>query len=278
MPMTTYHGNPTMHSDAVYRSWQLSQAIRGSAPLIHNITNLVVQNDTADAVAALGATQVTLHIPDEAAEAAGLAAALAVNTGTPDPDWVRGARAALDAAAARGTPWVLDPVAVGFTRYRSDIVREFLERGPVVVKANASEILVLAGETQSGRAADSIHGVAEASDAASELARRLHCTVVVSGSEDLITDGKRRVHIANGHPLLGQMIGSGCMLTAVVGCYLAVADQPFEAAVAAVACFTIAGEIAAERAGGPGTLKPLLLDALHTLDENAVRQRLTIRA
>lgn len=264
------------YPDPAVRFWQVSQAIRRSAPLIHNITNLVVQNDTAAAISAVGATQVTLHHPEEARDAARASAALALNPGTLNDAWLCCAREALQVAAEDGKPWILDPVAAGLTRYRTDAARELLRLGPTVLKTNASELLVLAGQADAGRAADSIHSVDEASAAAMDLARRHGCVVVVTGAEDLLTDGEQVVRLGNGHAMMGRMIGSGCMLTSVIACFLAVSDPPFEAAQAAVACFTVAGEIAAENAGGPGTLKPLLVDALHALDGDELRRRLRI--
>lgn len=263
-------------NDTATRFWQLSSAIRRSAPLIHNITNLVMQNDTADAIAAVGGTQMTLHHEEEARDAAAIAGALAVNPGTPNAAWLRCADAAIEEASARGTPWVLDPVAAGLTGYRTDAMRSLLQRGPSVLKANASEVLALAGGA-AGRGADSLHSVDQAAQAADLLAERHDCVVVVSGEQDLVTDGQRHARITNGHALMGRMIGSGCMLASVMACFLAVTDSPFEAAQAAVAHFTVAGEIAAERAGGPGTLKPLFLDALFNLEQADLQQRLRIR-
>ncbi len=256
---------------------ELSEAIRQRAPLIHNITNLVMQNDTADAIAAVGATQITLHTVEESGDAARLCAALALNPGTLNGPWLECARTAIEVASAMRKPWVLDPVGVGLTRYRTDAARGLLEKRPTVLKANASEIMVLAATATSGRGADSIHEVEEARTAAQDLAHEHGCTVVVTGECDLITDGEREVRMSNGRPLMGKMIGSGCMLTSVIACYLAVAeDHAFAAAQAAVAHFTVAGEIAAEQAKGPGTLKPLLLDALFNLDAAQLKQRLRL--
>lgn len=253
--------------------WSLSDSIRSTAPLVQNITNLVVQNDTADAIAAVGATQVTLHTTEEARAAASVCAALALNLGTLNEEFLRCARLAVQTMDERGRGWVLDPVAAGMTPYRGDAAREFLKRGPSVLKANASEIIALAGGSRRGRGADSVDRVEDATDAAVTLARRHGCVVVVTGSTDLVTDGDRSMLLQNGHPMMGFMIGSGCMLTSIVGCYLAVADNLFEAAVAAVTRFNIAGEIAAGHATGPGTLKPLLIDALF----NTTREDITTR-
>ena len=247
------------------RFGQLAEAIRQSAPLVHNITNLVMQNDTADAVAAVGGTQITLHTVEEARGAAAICAALAINPGTLDEAWLQCARQALDVAGEHDKPWVLDPVAVGLTPYRTQAMRELLTRRPAVLKANASEILALAEIAAGGRGADSVHEVDEAGDAARRLAKQFGCVVVVTGEQDLITDGEHVVRIANGAPLMGRMIGSGCMLTSVIACYLAVSNDPFEAAQAAVAHFTIAGQLAAQHAAGPGTLKPHLIDELYNM-------------
>lgn len=262
--------------DTVSRIWQMAEAVRESAPLIHNMTNLVVQNDTADAIAAVGGTQITLHNPEEVRDIAGLCAAVAVNLGTLNSAFLDCARDAVAVAGDLGRPWVLDPVAAGLTDYRTKAALEFLALRPTLVKANASEILVLAGGAEGGHGADSIHPVQDAATAAKELALRYGAVIVVSGPEDMITDGRRTATVANGRPLMGRMIGSGCMLTSVAACFLGLGGVPFDAALAAVACFNVAGEIASEGAGGPGTLKPLLLDALDGLTRDSLLARVRI--
>ena len=259
--------------ESVSRIWQMAEAVRESAPLVHNLSNLVVQNDTADAIAAIGGTQVTLHNLEEARDIAGICAAVAVNLGTLNSAFLSAARDAVAVARELGRPWVLDPVAAGLTKYRTQAALEFLALRPTLVKANASEILVLAGSAEGGHGADSIHPVQDAAVAAKELAVRYGAVIVVSGPEDMITDGRRTAIVSNGRPLMGRMIGSGCMLTSVAACFLSLGGPPFDAALAAVACFNVAGEIASEQAGGPGTLKPLLLDALDGLTRESLRDR-----
>ena len=264
------------HPDIGVLTWRLADDIRQTAPLIHNITNLVVQNETAEAISAVGGTQITLHTEEEAAEAASACSAIAVNLGTLNTALLLCARTALGTAASLGRPWVLDPVAAGFTAYRTDAATEFLGLRPTVLKANASEVLSLAGGGEKGHGADSIHSVSHAAEAARRLAQRHGCVVAVTGPEDLVTDGERMATVANGRPLMGRMIGSGCMLTAVLGCFLSVAERPFEAALAALAYFDVAGELAADQAQGPGTFKPLLIDALYNLPESALHARLKV--
>ena len=103
------------------------------------------------------------------------------------------------------------------------------------------------------------------------LARAIRGTVVVTGATDLATDGERIVRIANGHPLMTRVTALGCALTAVTGAFAAVEKDTLRAAAAATAIFGLAGELAAAKAQGPGSLRVALMDALHSLDEATVR-------
>jgi len=264
------------HVDTIARISRLAETVRETAPLVHNMTNLVMQYDTAAVIAAVGGTQLTLHTIEEAADMAALSGAIAVNLGTLDNAFLRSVREALRVAGTSARPWVVDPVAAGLTAYRTRAAQEILNLGPTVIKGNASEILVLAGGPERGHGADSLHEVDDAATAGRTLAQRHGSIVVISGSEDMITDGEQIVRVANGRPIMGRMIGSGCMLTAVIGCFLAVSEDPFEAALAAVAFFNVAGEVAAESAGGPGSLKPLFIDALYELDRKALNERVRL--
>jgi len=254
----------------------LLDELRRTAPLVHNLTNNVVQNDTADAIAAIGATQATVHNVEEARELAAISGAVSINLGTPTALWTTAARAAVETAVANGIPWVLDPVAVGLLPYRTQLAEEFLGHGPSVIKGNASEILALAGENAKTHGADSVHGTEEALDAAQRLARQSGAIVAATGAVDIVTDGETTVRIENGHPMMPRVIGTGCMLTPLVAAFLAVAEAPLDAACAAIVCMGIAGEIAAEQAAGPGTMKPLLLDALFALDGDILAKRIRL--
>ncbi|KAB7623914.1 hydroxyethylthiazole kinase [Alkalilimnicola sp. S0819] len=258
------------------RIWSVHQRVGELAPLVQNLSNLVVQYDTAQAIAAVGGTQLTLLAREEAEAVAGIAQALVLNSGTLDSHWLEAAQRALDVAVARGTPWLLDPVAAGLTPFRDEQLRGLLQRGPQVIKGNASEILTLAGQARGGHGADSRHSVSQAMLAARSLARARNCVVVVSGPRDYLCDAERAVELANGQPLLGRMIGSGCMLGAVLGGYLAVEPDSLLACTAGVACFTVAGELACERASGPGSLKPQFFDALFQLRADDLAQRLKV--
>lgn len=250
--------------------------IRDRSPLVHNITNFVVMQSTANALLAIGASPVMAHALEEVEEMAGLAGALVLNIGTLSPEWVEAMRRAGRRATARGVPVVLDPVGAGATSYRTATARELLDTvAPAIVRGNASEIRALAGERQATKGVDST----DASEAAAPAARALATggrVVSVSGAVDLVTDGVTTIRIANGHPLLTRVTGMGCAATALTGAFAAVTPSSLAAAAHAMAVVGIAGEVAAEGAAGPGSFWPRWLDALASLDEVEIEQRLRV--
>jgi hydroxyethylthiazole kinase len=202
---------------------------------------------------------------DEPAEAEGFAAvasAVLVNVGTVNRRTAEAMRLAAASAARAGTPWVLDPVAVGGLAFRTELAVELLGSRPAVVRGNASEVMALAGAGSGGRGVDSTAKADDALDAAADLARRTGGVVAVSGEVDLVTDGSRTVRVGGGSVLLTRTTGAGCALGALVAAYLAVADDPLTGAVAAHAHVALAAEAAAAAGPGPGTFAPLWLDAL----------------
>ena len=253
--------------------------IRARHPLVHNITNYVVMNNTANALLALGASPAMVHANEEVAEFVALAQALVVNIGTLSPAWVTAMQTAARAAAARGTPWVLDPVGTGATTYRTKTAAALAGLHPACIRGNASEIMVLAGATgEKTRGVDSTRASADALASARQLALATGSVVAVTGATDYVTDGRQLLGLANGHPLMARVTGLGCTATALVGAALAVEQDRFAAAAAGLSFLAIAGEIAAERSPGPGSLQLHLLDALYQLDEAAIRRRLKIVA
>lgn len=248
-------------------------AVRRLQPLIHNITNLVVMNVTANALLAAGAAPVMAHSPDEVEEMVSLARALVLNIGTLTGDWVDTMIKAARRANALERPVVLDPVGAGATALRTRAAHRILEETAVaVVRGNASEIMALDQGTGTTRGVDSTRGVADAAASAGRLARRLGTVVAVTGATDLVTDGAREVRVANGHPLMGRITGSGCTATALIAAFLAVDPDPLSAAATALAFFGLAGERAGVDAAGPGSFQVALLDALYTLSPGAVQE------
>lgn len=262
--------------------WRDVAAVRERAPLVHNITNLVVMNFSANALLAAGASPVMAHAHEEVAEMAGIAQALVVNIGTLDPGSVDAMELGLRAAGARGIPCVLDPVGAGATRYRDASVERLLQAGaPTVIRGNASEILRVAGEAAVTRGVDSGADAGDAVHAALRLAARTGGAVCASGPVDHVVDAQRRwSRIANGDPWMGRITGVGCSASALIGAFCAVQPDAWRAATAAMALLGVAGELAAERAraagAGVGTMQALLLDALQLLDASEFTRRLRL--
>ena len=240
--------------------------LRERKPLVHQITNYVVMNETANATLALGALPVMAHAREEVEEMVRIAGALVLNIGTLSPPWVEAMLLAGRAANDAGVPVVLDPVGAGATSYRTETARRILDEVDVsVLRGNAGEVATLVGVDAEVRGVESISTGTDAGELAREAARRLGVVASVTGPVDHVSDGERVTQIANGDPLLGQVTGTGCMSTALTGCFLAVAE-PFDAAVAALVAFGAAGEDAAREAKGPGSFHVALYDALAALD------------
>ncbi|WP_222266637.1 hydroxyethylthiazole kinase [Modestobacter marinus] len=245
-------------------------ALRETAPLVHCLTNTVVQTITANALLAVGAAPAMVDEPAEAGEFAAVASAVLVNVGTVQQRTAEAMRIAARAAGDAGTPWVLDPVAVGGLTFRTELAAELAGLRPTVVRGNASEVLALAGAGKGGRGVDSTATPEDALEAAGELARRTGGVVAVSGPVDVVTDGTRVVRIGGGSALLTRTTGAGCALGALVAAYVAATGDPLTGTVAAHAHVALAAEIAADLADGPGTFPAQWLDALDALDDDAL--------
>jgi hydroxyethylthiazole kinase len=245
-------------------------ALRANKPLIHNITNFVVMNFTANALLAMGASPVMAHAPDEVEEMVGLAGALVLNIGTLTAEWVDSMLKAGKAAAARN---ILDPVGAGATALRTRSAGRIISVvRPQVVRGNASEVLSLRDASSKTKGVDTRHSVDDAAPSAPALARELHATLAITGPVDLVTDGTRLARVANGHPLMSRVTGTGCTATATVAAFLAVDPDPLRAAATALAYFGLAGEVAGRTHSAPGSFMIGLLDALYTISPEQLRE------
>jgi hydroxyethylthiazole kinase len=242
------------------------EAVRKKKPLIHNITNYVVMNYTANALLAMGASPVMAHAPNEVEQMVSFAGALVLNIGTLTDDWIDSMIKAGKKATTLKTPIILDPVGSGATSLRTDSSKKIINETKIsVIRGNASEILSLKNSDSKTKGVDSIHNVEDASEAAKTLAGELKTTLAITGPVDLITDGDRTVHVSNGHPLMSYVTGTGCTATALIGAFLAVDNDPFSAAATALAFFGMAGEAAGKKAKAPGSFMIEMLDALYLI-------------
>jgi hydroxyethylthiazole kinase len=247
--------------------------LREKKPLIHNITNYVVMNNTANALLACGASPVMAHAHEEVAEMVSFAGALVLNIGTLTPYWIDSMLKAGKRANELNVPIVLDPVGSGATTLRTESAKRLMNELTIrVVRGNASEVLSLAREGSRTKGVDAMHAVDEAADAAKGLARELNTTLAITGPADLITDGNRTYRVSNGHELMGYVTGTGCTATVITGAFLAVDTDAVQATTTALAYYGLAGEQAAARAKAPGGFQTALIDALFTIDETQLEQ------
>ncbi|MEQ8603051.1 MAG: hydroxyethylthiazole kinase [Marivibrio sp.] len=228
------------------------ERLRAAAPRVHVLTNVAAATLSANALLALGATPSLTDDPDETGDFVRTAGALAVNLGTPDPRRDRAIETAVDAAGAAKIPWLLDPVMIERAPARLAAARRLTARGPAVLRLNEAERAALFDGAQ---------------------APRYHGCLAVSGQTDQLRLGDRRAAVANGTPLFARTTGTGCALGAATAAFLAVEADPLQAALAGALAFGIAGELAAERAPGPGGFPAALLDALAALDPETVQTR-----
>jgi hydroxyethylthiazole kinase len=252
--------------------------LRERKPLVHQITNYVVMNETANATLSLGALPVMAHAREEVEEMTRLAGALVINIGTLSPHWVEAMLVAGKTANTAGIPVVLDPVGAGATTYRTETARRILDEVDVaVLRGNAGEVATLVGVEAEVRGVESMATGSEPADLARAAAKNLGVVASVTGPVDHVSDGERVLAVANGHELLGAVSGTGCMSSAITGCFLAAKrEEPLAAAAEALAAFGVAGEDAARDAKGPGSFHVNLYDALAGLDPDALDDRANI--
>ncbi len=284
---------------------EIRERSRREAPLVHCLTHGITQNDSANGILAVGGRPNMASHPDEVAEAVRGAAALAVNLGNITAERLVAMDRAGAAACRKGIPILLDAVGVGFSTLRRDFARRFVEQyRPAVVKGNASELRALCGLSSHGEgvdvaAADAVSTLTAARREATSLrpfADRWHAVLLETGAVDIVVPagdlfpegtlstpaGPGSAFVGNGTPTLARLTGTGCLLGALAGVWLAVAN-PWEAALLAASTLGVAGERAEEavwqQRAKPvplGSFHTALLDALSTLDTAALAAALRV--
>jgi hydroxyethylthiazole kinase len=254
---------------------QALTAVRQQKPLVVNITNYVVMNNTANALLAIGASPIMAHSKQEMAEMMSFAGALVINIGTLDSVWTPRMIFAVEQANTNGKVVILDPVGCGASTLRTETSRQIARLADkLIIRGNASEIIALAGEQAQSKGVDSLDSSDAALGAAKFLAAEYGANVVISGETDYIVTKSQTVTLNNGHEMMPYVTGMGCTLTALTGAFAAVGD---ESGLAAAAVLGVAGEIAAEQARGPGSLQLALLDELYQLEEQTLASRLKLK-
>ncbi len=248
------------------------ELVRAKQPLVHHLTNWVTIFDCAQVVKSFGASPVMAHAIEESADMASIASSLVLNIGTLTPEFIESMIKAARAADSKGIPVILDVCGAGATKLRDDMCFKLLDETKIsIIKGNASEIARIAGEQVITKGVDSGDVESDMKIVASALAKSRSCVVVVTGVEDIITDGKSCLVVKNGHEVMARVVGTGCMAASVIGTFAgAVPGDLVEAAVAGLCCFEVAAEIAVKKGAGPGTFTGNLFDAIYLLDKKQV--------
>jgi len=250
------------------------EKIRKISPLVHNITNYVAMNNTANALLAIGASPVMAHAKEEVKDMVNIASALVINIGTLSEKWVESMLIAAKQAKQKKIPFVFDPVGVGATAYRTNICKQIIkEATPDIIRGNASEIMAIVKADTKTKGVDSLVSSDSAVESAKQLAMQTNAIVSVSGETDYITDGKEVIEIKNGSKMMPKVTGMGCTATAITGAFAAVNDNYLMAAANAMAIMGIAGEIAVKLSKGTGSLQMNFIDTLFNISDKEIKDR-----
>jgi len=260
-------------------TWDILEKVKNKSPLIHNITNFVVMNSSANILLAAGASPVMAHCQAEVEEMVSFAGALVLNIGTIQEDWLESMICAARKANSLNIPIILDPVGAGATKLRTDAVKKIMDECSItVLRGNCSEVFSLGSAEIKTRGVDSSLTLSDCMiDSASQMAVEMNCIIAITGPEDCITDGKQVFRVKNGHPIFTKVTGTGCGLTAVTGAFCAVTEDDYTRAVAAaLGYYSLCGELAAKISTNPGSFNVAFIDYLYTLGKKEIDMYLEI--
>ena len=249
----------------------LLEKLKQQKPLVHHITNWVTIYDCANITRAIGALPVMAHSKEESADMSSIANALVLNIGTLTTPLIESMKLAAKAANEKNIPVVLDAVGVGATKLRDNKAFELLNEIKIdIIKGNSSEIAKLAGEDVQTKGVEATAVEANLTEIAKKLAKQRNATVVITGKEDIVTNGTETYIVKNGHDMMGQFVGTGCMAASVIASFAAIEKDYAKTAASALVCFGIAGELASKESKGPGTYKENFYDEIYNLDEEKI--------
>ncbi len=251
-------------------------AIKEKKPLVHHITNYVTVNDCANITLAIGASPVMADDEQEVTDMVSYAAALVLNIGTLNSRTVNAMLKAGQKAKNMGIPVIFDPVGVGATNFRSETAKMILrELSPTVIRGNMSEIKILAGQNVVIKGVDSVADSTDGVRIARELSEKLRCIVAITGPTDIVCSPDRLCFIDNGHPMLTDVTGTGCMTTSLIGAYCGAGKDYFISTAAGIMTMGLAGELAYRSllpADGVGTFKQRLFDSVYCLTPEMINE------
>ncbi len=245
--------------------------LRARRPLIHCVSNIVTANDCANLALAVGASPMMAQAPREMAEIAAISDAAVLNTGTPSEEKFRACLLCGEETAKRRHPVVLDPVGVGAGTWRLQWVEKLLASfSPAILRVNLgeAEALLRSGGREHGVDSLAQAGPEERLCLARALAERYGAAVLLSGPEDVVSDGTASWRISGGSGRMAQVTGAGCMLSVLCGAFAAVEPDAAAAAVLAASFWKVCSRQAEVRSWGLGaaSFRAALLDAASLLD------------
>jgi len=253
------------------------ERIHKEKPLIHNITNMVAMNDTANIILAIGALPIMSHAQEEVGEMVKAAGALVLNIGTLTLEQIESMIIAGKEANNFKIPIILDPVGAGATNLRTESALKLQEKVKInIVRGNFAEISILAGLKGNIKGVESVGSEKNSVEISCSLAEKYNQVAIITGKRDIVTDGKIVVEIDNGSPMLRTITATGCMATSLIASFAAVCNDYVLASTGALVCFGLAGERAALKAEGPGTFKLNLFDEIYNLNEEIICKGLKV--
>jgi len=257
--------------------WNYIQSVKNQSPLVHNVTNFVVMNNTANALLAVGASPIMAHAKSEIKEMVAISNAVVINIGTLDEYWSDSMLIAAEEAHRTNKTWILDPVGAGATSFRDEVLAKLLQFKPTVIRGNASEIIALAKANKTiTKGVDSTAESNEAINAAKYLVENYQSVVCISGATDIIIDDKETYFVENGHPLMTKVTGLGCSASAIVGAFATISENKTESTVASMSLLGIAGELSEKISNGPGSLQMNILDKLYNISEQEFSENVKV--
>lgn len=253
------------------------ERIRETKPLVYHITNHVTSYYCAAATRAFGALPVMSDAIEEAEEMAAISSSLVLNIGTLTPGLIDAMITSGRAANKKGIPITFDVVGAGATTFRTrEALRILSCIKPSVIKGNCGELAAIAGIRSEVRGVESVSASAPPYEICKVLSAKYGCAAVITGKRDICASETATYAVENGHPLMGKVVGTGCMAASAIGTFCAVEKDSAKAAANALACYGVAGELAADKAGGPGSFLAMLIDEIHNLEGPKIKRRIRV--
>ncbi len=274
-----------MHNEILNEVGNLLENIKKKKPLVHSITNYVTATDCANIILAIGGSPTMADFSKEVEAISSIASAVVLNMGIINDDMVEAMIIAGKKANECGIPVIFDPVGAGVAPYRNSVAQRLLKEVKMnIIRGNISEIKFISGISSVTKGVDASESDMNMTNddkvsVAKNLAKKLNCTVAITGAQDIISDGERNVILSNGSKMLANVTGTGCMTSALCGAYAGSGDDYFIAAIGAVLSMSISGEISEEKNKniGLGSFHIGIIDAISNLTAEIIKEKVRIK-